>query len=175
MIDASDTTHDSTDLQETLIAALRRELGEYGTLLNLLTGQQEAVLDRKPDAVLEISTEIEEQIEAMHGYRRKRETASDEIALIAGLPQKATLRLLTPHFRPALRPLIEALVDEVNRLIAQTRRCAQQNQALLARSIELAEELMTRLNPRSVSKTYSARGKVNIKLAAGMSRLLDRS
>ena len=97
------------------------------------------------------------------------------MALIAGLPPKTTLRTLTPHFRPALRPLIEALVDEVNRLIAQTRRCAQQNQVLLARSVELAEEMMTRLNPRAVSKTYSARGKVNIKLAAGMSRLLDRS
>lgn len=175
MIDASDTTHDSTDLQEALIAALRKELAEYGALLNLLTRQQAAVLDRKPDTVLEISTSIEEQIGIMHEHRRRREVVAEEVALIAGLPQEASLRVLTPHFRPALRPLIEALVSEVNRLISETRRCAGQNQVLLARSVKLAEEMTTQLNPRTVSKTYSARGKMNIKLAAGMSRLLNRS
>ena len=175
MIDASDTTNDSTDLQDALIAALRRELAEYGALLNLLALQQDAVLDRKPDAVLKISTEIEDQIETMKERRKKREALGSEIALISGLQKTATLLALTPHFRPVLRPLIEALVDEVNRLITQTKRRAQQNQTLLARSVELAEELMARLNPRALSKTYSERGKVNIQLAAGMSRLIERS
>jgi len=175
MIDASDTTNDSTDLQDAVIAALRRELSEYGALLNLLSRQQEAVLDRKPHAVLDISAKIKDQIEIMHTQRRKREAAVDEVALVVGLPKKGSLRMLSPHFRPALRPLIEALVDEVNRLIGHTRRRAEQNQVLLARSLELAEELMTRINPRALNKTYSARGKVNLKLAAGMSRLLDRS
>jgi len=175
MIYAAESTHDSTDLQDSLTASLRRELGEYGALLQLITLQQEAILDRKVDRVLELSAEIEDQIEITHGYRKEREAAAEEIALFAGLSKTATLRALTPNFRPVLRPLIEALVDEVNRLIAQTRRRAQQNQVLLARSMELAEELIMRLNPRSVSKTYSARGRVNIKLAAGMSRLLDRS
>ena len=175
MTDSPDSTHDSLHLQEALIAALRTEVAEYGALLNLLTSQQEAVLDRKPGAVLQFSGEIEVQIKAMDRHRKTREAATDAIALVAGLPPKATLRIVIPHFRTALRPLIEALVDEVNRLIAQTRRGATQNQVLLARSVELGEEMISRLNPRGLSKTYSARGKVNIKLAAGMSRLLERS
>jgi flagellar biosynthesis/type III secretory pathway chaperone len=71
--------------------------------------------------------------------------------------------------------MVEALADEVNRLISHTRKKAQQNQMLLARSLELAQDLVTRLSPRSVSKTYSARGRLKIKPAAGASRLLDRS
>ena len=74
-----------------------------------------------------------------------------------------------------MRPLIEALADEVNRLIAHTRRRAQQNQMLLARSVELTQELISRLSPKAVSKTYSAGGRVKIKPAAGASRLLERS
>lgn len=175
MTDAFDTTSDSAERQELLIAALREELSGYGALLNLLKEQQEAVLDRKPDSVLTISTAIESQIKTMQVHRQRRVAAMEELTRLAGIPKSSTLRILSPYFRPALRPLVEALVDEVNRLITQTRRCAEQNQVLLARSMELAEELMKRLHPHAVSKTYSARGKVNIKLAAGMSRLLNKS
>ena len=111
----------------------------------------------------------------MHKHRKRREAAADALAGLSHLPQPATLRNLAPHFRTAVRPLVEALADEVNRLIAHTRRRAQQNQMLLARSVELTQELVSRLSPRAVSKTYSARGRVKIKPAGEASRLLERS
>ena len=164
-----------TDLQERLITTLRSELQEYGGLLQLLDMQQAAVLDRKPDEVLNLIQKIEAQLNATHACRKLREHTADELATFSGSPVPATLRSLAPHFRPAVRPLVEALADEVNRLITHTRRRAQQNQMLLARSVELTQELISRLSPKAVTKTYSAGGRVKIKPAAGASRLLERS
>jgi flagellar biosynthesis/type III secretory pathway chaperone len=175
MIDTFNNTEAGDDLQEQLIAALREELAEYGAMLQLLELQQVAVIDRKPDSILELITRIEAQVALTTSCRKRREAKADGLARLAGTPQPATLRTLAPHFRPAVRPMVEALADEVNRLISHTRKKAQQNQMLLARSLELAQDLVTRLSPRSVSKTYSARGRVKIKPAAGASRLLDRS
>ena len=174
-MNGNDSMEPAPDLQEQLIAALRSELEEYGGLLHLLDLQQAAVLDRKPDTVLELIPKIEAQLAITHTRRKQREATADELAKLSQLPQPATLRNLAPHFRAAVRPLVEALADEVNRLIAHTRRRAQQNQMLLARSVELTQELVMRLSPRTVSKTYSARGRVKIKPAGEASRLLERS
>ena len=175
MIANFDTAEPASDLQEQLITALRSELQEYGGLLNLLELQQNAVLERKPDSVLELIPKIEAQLATTHARRKEREATADELAKLSHAPRPATLRSLAPHFREAVRPLVEALAGEVNRLITHTRRRAQQNQMLLARSVELTQELVSRLSPRAVSKTYSARGRVKIKPAAGASRLLERS
>jgi flagellar biosynthesis/type III secretory pathway chaperone len=175
MTDDTSNIESPTDAQERLIAALRRELAEYGALLQLLEVQQAAVLDRKPDQVLESIPQIDAQLELTSTRRKEREATADELALATGIPLPATLRTLAPRFRPAVRPLVEALTDEVNRLIGHTRRRAEQNQLLLARSVELAQEMVSRLSPRAISKTYSAKGRVKIKPAAGASRLLDRS
>ena len=164
-----------TDVQERLVTALRSELQEYGGLLHLLDLQQTAVLDRKPDAVLDLIPKIEAQLVTTHTCLKFREATADELARLSHTLRPATLRSLAPHFREAVRPLVEALADEVNRLITHTRRRAQQNQMLLARSVELTQELVSRLSPRAVSKTYSAGGRVKIKPAAGASRLLERS
>jgi len=175
MSDNPNTAVSQADLQEQFIAALRRELEEYGGLLHLLDEQQAAVLARKPDAVLEMIPKIEAQLATTHARRKEREATADELARLAQLPQPATLLSLAPHFRPAVRPLVEALAGEVNRLIGHTRRRAQQNQMLLARSVELTQELISRLSPRAVSKTYSSKGRVKIRPAGGASRLLEKS
>ena len=173
------TTIDSVaippELQEKLIIELRGELEEYGGLLHLLGLQQTAVIGRKPDAVLELIPQIETQVATTHRRRKTREATMNELASLAQLQGSRTLKRLIPYFRPAVRPLIEALVGEVNRLIAHTRRRAQQNQMLLARSVELTQDIISHLNPSAVSKTYSARGRVNIRPAGGVSRLLERS
>ena len=175
MNDATHTAEPSSDLQEQLIIALRSELEEYGGLLHLLELQQAAVLERKPDSVLELIPRIDAQLATAHTCRKRREATAEELASLSQIAGPATLRSLTPYFRTAVRPLVEALADEVNRLIAHTRRRAQQNQMLLARSVELTQELVSRLSPRAVSKTYSARGRVKIKPAGEASRLLERS
>jgi flagellar biosynthesis/type III secretory pathway chaperone len=175
MSDASHIISSPADLQDQLITSLRGELEEYGGLLNLLERQQEAILSRNPDSVLELVTQIDAQIVNTHACRKRREATANELACLSQIQGPTTLRKLVPHFRAVLRPLIEALADEVNRLITETKRRAQQNQMLLARSVELTQELLSHVNPRAVSKTYSARGRMKIQPAAGASRLLEKS
>ena len=74
-----------------------------------------------------------------------------------------------------MRPLVEALATEVNRLIGKVRRRAQQNQMLLARTIEVTQELCEKLKPGTVTRTYAPDGKMKIKAAAGSGRLLEHS
>ena len=78
-----------SDLQERLITTLRGELQEYGGLLQLLDMQQAAVLDRKPDEVLELIQKIEAQLTATHACRKLRERTADELATLSGSPVPA--------------------------------------------------------------------------------------
>lgn len=165
----------SPDLQEQLIVEMRAELAEYGALLHLLESQQAAIIDRKPDSVLGLIQKIEAQLATTHTCRTHREATADALGKLSGAALPATLRNLVPYFRDAVRPLVEALADEVNRLITETRRRAKQNQMLLARSVELTQELVSKLSPRAVSKTYSALGRVKIQPAAGASRLIEKT
>ncbi len=158
---------------EQIIDALRAELQEYGGLLNLFDQQQNAILNRKPDQIADVEQTVEAQLATLRARRTQREN------LVTGMTPD-----LDPHptllqsiflFPQPMRPLVEALAAEVNRLIGRVRRRAQQNQMLLARTIELTQELCERLKPGTVTRTYSPNGKMKIKAAAGASRLLEHS
>ena len=158
---------------EQIIDALRAEMQEYGGLLNLFDQQQEAILNRKPDDIAEIEQTIEAQLATLRARRTLRET------LVTGLTPDAephpTLLQSILLFPQAMRPLIEALAGEVNRLIGRVRRRAQQNQMLLARTIEVTQELCEKLKPGTVTRTYAQNGKMKIKAATGAGRLLEHS
>ena len=72
-------------------------------------------------------------------------------------------------------PLVQALITEVNRLITLARLRAQQNQMLLARTIELTQDIVSTLSPGTVTRTYSPQGRMKIKASAGVGRLLEKS
>ena len=158
---------------EQIIDALRSEMQEYGGLLNLFDRQQNAILNRKPDEVADSDQAIDAQLAAVRARRSQREN------LVAALTPDAdphpTLLQTILHFPQAMRPLVEALATEVNRLIAKVRRRAQQNQMLLARTIEVTQELCEKLKPGTVTRTYAPDGKMKIKAAAGSGRLLEHS
>ncbi len=161
--------------QEQFIDSLRGELQEYGELLQLFNEQQTAIVNRDPDAVLAIDERIEIQLPIIRAHRKERDSLAALMAASAQPPAGTTLVELLPLFREPMRPLVQALATEVNQLVSRARRRAQQNRTLLARNIEVSQELIERLNPSGVTRTYSAYGKVKIKPAAGTGRLLDRS
>ena len=161
--------------QEKLIDALRAELGEYGALLELFDAQQAAILARQPDEVLGLVDRIEAAMKTTQSKRKEREVLVTAMAPDGVAPKAAAISDLLPLFREPVRPLLEALRDEINRLISHTRRRARQNQALLARTVEVGQELLRRLDPEAVSSTYSARGRIKIKATGESRRLLDRS
>ncbi len=168
-------THTAPSLPEQIIDELRHELQEYGALLNLFDEQQEAILNRKPDLVLEVEGRITAQLGEVRARRMHRETMVSTLANTAEKPTHPTLLQAIPLFRQPMRPMVEALALEINRLITRTRRRAQQNQMLLARTIEVAQDLLGKLSPGTVTRTYSPKGNIKIKTAVGSSRLLEHS
>jgi len=162
------------DLQHDIVEALRGELQEYGALLALFDDQQRAILAREADRVLEIGEAIEAQIDLTHRRRKQREGFVQAIAKASGKAGERALGKLLDIFPAPSRVLVEALMDEVNRLIAQVRRRSKQNQMLLARHVEVTQQILQRANPESVGATYSAQGKLKLKAAAPSRRLVDR-
>lgn len=157
-------------LQGEVIAAMRAEVQEYGGLLQMLHEQQNAILKRQPDEVLALDEQVNAQLIATRAQRKTRET------LVATLTNGAgTLVELLPQFREPVRPLVQALVSELNQLLARTRRRAQQNRMLLARGIEVTQEILQRLNPETVTRTYSAQGRMKLKTAGTAHRLEHQS
>ena len=158
---------------EQIIEALRSEMQEYGGLLNLFDRQQNAILNRKPDEVTDSDEAIDAQLSAVRARRLQRESLVDGLTPDAD-PHPSLLQAILLFPQP-MRPLVEALATEVNRLIAKVRRRAQQNQMLLARTIEVTQELCEKLKPGTVTRTYAPDGKMKIKAATGSGRLLEHS
>ncbi len=167
MIQALKTPEKLTHAQwEPLVAALRLELQEYGGLLNLLEDQQRSILGQDTDALLETNRSIEHQMEANFRLRDERESMVAALAQALGLPQRSRVRDLLPSFPDATRPMLDALLSEINSLIGQSRRRLKQNQLLLHRAAETTEKLLFALSPNSVSKTYTKRGNVTLRTPA---------
>jgi flagellar biosynthesis/type III secretory pathway chaperone len=160
---------------DNLIEALRDEVQEYGGLLSLFEDQQTAILERKPTTVLAIQNSIKGQLETINGCRKRREQIARELAISVGRNPEITVRQLIDYCEEVVRPLLHALIYEVNQLITKTRRRGQQNQMLLARSIEVSQQILQRLNPGALTKTYSRRGRINISRGGVGSTYLARS
>lgn len=155
---------------DSLSDALRRDLQEYGGLLNLLGQQQAAILDRDPDMVMAVAEMLEKQVEIMEQCRLERELWVKRLAFQYGQTSDATLKSVTLFCPAPIRPLLTALIDEINSLIARSRRLANQNKLLLARSVEVALQLMNRLYPDGFLQTYNHRGKANVSATGAQTR-----
>lgn len=147
---------------ELIAHCLRDELQEYGGLLGLFEEQQGALFRRDASAVLATVTSIEEQAKAASVKRLRREQVVREFALTNGRPAESTLRSLMDCFPPEVRPMLEALIDEVNRLVHRARRGVRQNALLLQRAIEMHQETLRTLRPDAFTKTYSKKGQVSV-------------
>ena len=139
--------------------SLRSEIAGFGDLLNLFEQQQLSLFSRDTNRVLQLSTEIEAHTRTMQGYRAQREQIVAAFALANNQPVTATLRSLLPHVEAAARPLLEALIGEVNRLIHRVRRLTRQNHMLLARTVDSHQEILRTLRPDAFMQTYSAAGR----------------
>jgi len=134
-----------TELLHNFVESLREELKLYGELLALLDTQQEQVVRRQADELLETVSSINAQGEAIQAARHEREQRQRELARTLGQPDDARIATLMPLLPEAYRPLITALVDENNQLLARVQQRARQNHLLLNRSVELMEQFIRSL------------------------------
>ncbi|MBI2516352.1 MAG: flagellar export chaperone FlgN [Opitutae bacterium] len=153
--------------------ALRSEITEYGALLHLFEEQQQRLFARDPEAVLRLSTDIEAQVRILHDSRRRREELVSAYAVAHGHPAGATLRSLLPNFVAEVRPLLEAMITEVNVLIHRVRRVSRHNHTLLARSVDAQQQLLRQLKPDAFTQTYAPNGRVSMTTTARPSPALQ--
>jgi flagellar biosynthesis/type III secretory pathway chaperone len=147
----------------TIIAdALRTEIAGFGGLLNLFEQQQQRLFARDTEGVIQLSTEIEAHTQQMQRDRTRREQLVAEFARTHEQPVTSTLRSLLNFLPAPVRPLLEALIADVNRLIHRVRRLTRQNHLLLARAVESHQDLMRTLRPDAFQQTYSAAGRKSV-------------
>jgi flagellar biosynthesis/type III secretory pathway chaperone len=120
------------------------------------------LLRREAAGVLRVTNEIDAQVKVVTQSRKEREMATGEFARARGLPETATVRSLLEHVPSEARPLLEALVAELNHLVRRVRRISRHNRLFLIRTIETHQELLRRIRPGSFSKIYSPAGCVTV-------------
>ena len=147
---------------EILVEHLRAELEAYGGLLQLFTEQQDNLLRGDPDAVLSYAREIDAQVRVTAELRERREQSVRFFAETHARPPDSTLRALLPLFVEDVRPLLSALIDEINHLIRRVRHGARRNHQLLSRALEVHQETLRLLRPAAFTKTYSPHGEVSV-------------
>jgi flagellar biosynthesis/type III secretory pathway chaperone len=147
---------------EHIAECLRNEVQEYGDMLRLFEEQQECVFNREPGRLLQLIEVTRNATQRAEDARRLREQCVSTFAAGIGQTAEATLRSLLPFIDSEARPLIQALIDEVNRLIHRVRRITRQNHLLLSRTVQLHQGLLRQFCPGAFTSTYSALGRVSM-------------
>jgi len=145
-----------------LVDFLRAELAGYGGLLALFDQQQGHLWRREVQSVSDTSQAIEELAAETARNREQRETWVMDFATSRGESADASLRQLLGYFPEEQRPLLTALIDEINHLLHRVRRRARQNHTILARAVELHREALATLHPSARPRTYASSGRVGV-------------
>jgi hypothetical protein len=150
--------HDWDNLAE----CFRGEIVEYGALLNLIENQHKLIFLRDPAAIVRLNPTLQAQVEVLHACRGRREKAAQDFAAARARPEARTMLALLPLVASEGRPLLAALMAEINHLVHRVRRAMALNQRLLACTVECQQEFMRRLWPSAFTKTYAADGRVSV-------------
>jgi signal transduction histidine kinase len=136
-----------TKALQQVIDSLRHEVQQYGEMLALLEAQQDVVTQREPQSVLTSIATVESQSVAIGKARQDRETAQSQLAWALGWSDKNhSFQQLLPLLPGEYRPLVAALVEEINELLRRVRERAEQNHAQLRRALELMERFISTIS-----------------------------
>lgn len=141
-----------------LIESLRDELKSYGEMLALLDRQQQHLVARAACEIFQSISLIKAQGAAILQARARREECRQTVAEACGQTPDCSFASLIPLLPADYQPLLQALVEENNGLLAQVRRRARQNHLMLQRSVELMRELLSSLLPSRRTSVYNGVG-----------------
>jgi len=143
------------------IEALREELQHYGEMLGLLDRQQELVVIRAADEILQTVSAINAQSASIQSARQHRQLRIGELARTLRRPDDITCMDLIPLLPDDYRPLVRALVEENNELLMRVQQRARQNHLLLSRSVDLMQRFIATLIPSEKLMRYNEVGTVS--------------
>jgi flagellar biosynthesis/type III secretory pathway chaperone len=145
---------------EKLIETLREELTQYGELLALLEQQQDLIVSRSAEGLLENLGAINAQVPVVAAARQRRDELRKALAGAMTQPTTMSFRQLIALTPREYQPLLEALVDEINDLLMRSQQRLRQNHLLLSRSLDLMQQMIFSLFPSSGGQTYNQAGAV---------------
>ena len=148
------------DLLHNLIEALREELKQYGEMLAVLEQQQQSVVQRQTDTLLQNVAEVNAQANVIAAVRHEREQHRRNVARQLQLDENAAFAVIIPQLPPDYRPLVQALVHENNALLVRIQQRARQNHLLLSHAVELMQQLINSIFPGGSPKTYDNTGRL---------------
>jgi flagellar biosynthesis/type III secretory pathway chaperone len=148
------------DLLHNLIEALREELKQYGEMLAVLEVQQQAVVQRQSNDLLQNVAHVNAQANVIAAVRHEREQHRRNVARMLGLDENATFAIMIPKLPADYRPLVQALVGENNALLVRIQQRARQNHLLLSHAVDLLRQLMNAIFPGGGPRTYDSSGRL---------------
>lgn len=147
-------------LIEQLVEDLRTELKEYGEMLALLQEQQEHLMARRVDGVMNGVELIDAHTLVLKHTRATREGAQCLLARAAGHPECTDILVLVQYLPGPYRPLLEALVAENNHLLSRVQKRGRQNYLMLSRALELMQQFINSLTPGHNVIAYGGNGAI---------------
>jgi flagellar biosynthesis/type III secretory pathway chaperone len=148
------------ELLDKLVRNLREELIQYGELLSLLEQQQELIINRSADGIMQNLTSIHAQMAEIAKARSCREQCREDAAESLGLEAELPIKEMYSSFPVEYQALVQALVDEVNELLIKANQRLRQNHLLLSRSLEFMQKLIQSLFPTQAGQTYDQSGQI---------------
>ncbi len=146
---------------DALVRALREELTQYGELLALMQEQQELIIDRKAQDLLQNLNQVNDQMKKIAAAREAREAARRALLALVGGDNLTTFREMTAKLPAEYQPLISALVEEINQLLQRVHQWLRQNHLLLRRSLDLMQSILQNIFPTTAAtRTYGRLGAV---------------
>jgi len=148
------------DLLHNLIEALREELKQYGEMLAVLEQQQDTVVRRQANDLLQNISQTHAQGDVIAAVRHERGQHQRNVARQLGLTEDAVFGDIIPRLQADYRPLVQALVQENNELLVRVQQRARQNHLLLSHAVEMTQQLIDSLLPGVAPKTYDKTGRL---------------
>lgn len=141
-----------TQILEQVIEALRDELQQFGELLALLETQQTCLNRADAGEISRTAAAVDSQRKVIEAARDRRENLQRQLAWTIGEPDSQSLQSLLPRTPEIYRPLLFALVGEINQLIEAVRSQLESNQFQLRRALDLNARMQSTIS----SQAYSA-------------------
>lgn len=143
---------------ENLVILFRKEVEEYGMLLNLICEQQNCLMQHNPISLLQATAKIETQLPNNQKATKERERAMQELGKILQCTPLTFEKL--PSYAPEkLRFLLNALTNEIITLVKKIKSKIQLQQRLLNQAQIINDSILKHLQPTSAS-TYDSQGKM---------------
>lgn len=130
---------------EVLAEKLRAEVEAYGRLFQMLEDQRKALLAQDPEWILSATDDLNGHARTIDQLRHDREGFFQTLRE----DESQTLSAFIATSGHESRPLLEALYEEVNRLIGSSRRQLERNHMFFRRAWDLSQGLMQALNPQA--------------------------